>query len=146
MTSLEDQLKDRHLVASKNDSMQENIASLQIENENKRKELENLNKKNSTIKEENEQLNLKIEDYKFKLFEHNRKVIDSNLNLNDHDNIDIKPAHDHESNQFEKSPIISRSVSNNFKSKQEISAMTNKTYEIPNNFDLAFEQATKLGS
>jgi len=37
MTSLEDQLKDRHLVARKNDSMQENIASLQIENENKRK-------------------------------------------------------------------------------------------------------------
>lgn len=62
MNSLEDQLKDRHLVASKNDSMQENIASLQIENDNKRKEIINLNKKNVAIKEENEQLLLKIED------------------------------------------------------------------------------------
>lgn len=92
MGNLEDQLKDRHMVASKNDSMQENIASLQIENDHKRKEIENLNKKNGIIKQENEQLYLNIEELKFKLFEHNRNVIDSNLNVND--NID-KLSKDH---------------------------------------------------
>lgn len=109
MDNLEDQLKDRHMVASKNDSMQENIASLQIENDHKRKEIENLNKKNIIIKQENEQLYLNIEELKFKLFEHNRNVIDSNLNINE--NID-KISKDH-GKAGAKSPIsVSRHVSN----------------------------------
>jgi hypothetical protein len=42
MESLEDQLKDRHLIANKNESMQENIASLQIDLETKRKEIDDI--------------------------------------------------------------------------------------------------------
>lgn len=79
MESLNDQLKDRQLIANKNDSMQENIASLQIDVENKRKEIDSVNNKLSNLKKENEQLHIEIEDLKFKLFESNRNKIDSNL-------------------------------------------------------------------
>lgn len=80
MESLEDQLKDRHLVANKNESMQENIASLQIDLETKRKEIDDIYNKLNLSKKENEQLYLDIEELKFKLFESNRNIIDGNLN------------------------------------------------------------------
>jgi len=80
MESLEDQLKDRHLIANKNESMQENIASLQIDLESKRKEIDDIYNKLNLSKKENEQLYLDIEELKFKLFESNRNIIDGNLN------------------------------------------------------------------
>lgn len=79
MESLEDQLKDRNLIANKNDSMQENIASYQIDIDNKRNEIDNLNNKLSNCKRENEELLIEIEELKFKLFENNRNKIDDDL-------------------------------------------------------------------
>jgi len=72
-------LKDRHLVVQKNEFMQENIASLQIDIENKRKYTENVDTKFQNIKKENDLLRIDLDEMKFKLFEKNRDIIESNL-------------------------------------------------------------------